>query len=216
MAALALAYAYALAGQPDSARAEAVRLAASPDTARQRLGRQLGRQLAAGNFSLAKNPPAALPGVIATATSIGALRQLAAAAAARPAPAGTETLRQARLAELENKSSAAGNFYARLLRAAPFNEPAMLAAASFYTRRRNYPAAYEALRRGLEENPESVALLEAYMLAAVRAGLNDYAADALARLRLRLSPAAYATLQQRLAQTRAARVAANASFAPTP
>ena len=191
------------------------RLAASSDTARQRLGHQLQGQLASFNLA-SSSVPAQLPAAIARAGTVAALQQLASAARARLAPAGTETLRQARLAELESRATEVGKLYARLLQEAPFNEAAVLAAATFYTNRREHLAAYEALQRGLDENPESVPLLEAYVLAAAQAGLNDYAADALARLRPQLSPAAYTTLQQRLATVRAARVAATASFSSTP
>ncbi len=211
----ARAYALALAGQLDSSRAGAARLAASSDTARQRLGRQLQGQLAAFRPE-SPGVPAQLPATIARAGSVAELQRLAPAARARPAPAGTETLRQARLAELENRAAEASRLYARLLQEAPFNESAILTAATFYTRRRDYLAAYEALRRGLDENPESSALLGAYVPAAAQAGLSDYAADALARLRPLLSPAAYSTLQQRLAAVRAARAAATASFSATP
>ena len=211
VAAVARAYAFILAGQPDSARAGITKLMASPDTARQRLGQQLARQLAQAPPAMA-NTPAQLPTVVMQDSSVAALRQLASATTARSAPAAAETLRQARLAELENHPSEAAKYYTVLLQKAAFDEVATLAAADFYTRRHDDSFAYEALRRGLEENPESLPLLQAYVLAATRAGLSDYAADALARLRPRLSPAAYATLQKRLVAASASRAAAAAGF----
>ena len=76
--------------------------------------------------------------------------------------------------------------------------------------------AYEALRAGLNENPASLPLLRAYVLAAADAGLTEYAAEALAQLRRRLSPAAAATLAAEYAAHQAARAAAAASFADAP
>ena len=213
---VARAYAFTLAGQTDSARADLAKLIASPDTARQSLGRQLARQLDVRQTTRPANAPAQLPATIMQVSSVAALRQLASATAARSAPASAETLRKARLAELENHPAEAAQHYAALLQKAAFDEVATLAAADFYTRHRDYPAAYEALRRGLIENPESALLLQAYVLAATRAGLSDYAADALARLRPRLSPAAYTTLQQQLAAVRASQAATNAGFSSTP
>ena len=92
----------------------------------------------------------------------------------------------------------------------------MLAAAAFYTSRRDYPAAYEALRAGLDENPRSLPLLRAYVLAAADAGLTEYASEALARLRSRLPAAAYASLVAEYAAHQAARAAASASFSSAP
>jgi predicted nucleic acid-binding protein len=106
--------------------------------------------------------------------------------------------------------------YQRIVREAPFNEAAMLAAGAFYTRRRDYAAAYSALRAGLDENPYSLPLLRSYVLAAADAGLSQYAADALAQLRRQLPPAAYATLAADYAARRAARAAATASFSEAP
>jgi hypothetical protein len=215
-AAVGQTHALLLAGEADSAQAVATKLLASPDTARQRLGRQLQSQLAVRRSLLAKNEPASLPATIAFATDRAFLQSKAAAAKARSAPAGSEILRQARLAELDSRPADAKKLYAQLLRESPFNEFAVMAAAAFYTQRHDYTAAYEALHRGIEENPESVVLLSGYAVAATQAGLTDYAADAMARLQGRLGPEAYGTLQRSLAAARAARAAASASFAETP
>lgn len=181
-------YALALSGRADSARAEAGRLLASPDSTLRHLGNQALRYLAAGNLTPAGN---------------------------RPAHVGDKWLAQAQQAAPRSPAEAAAT-YRRIVREAPFNEPAILAAAAFYTRRRDYPAAYGALRAGLDENPYSLPLLNAYVLAAADAGLTDYAADALARLRQQLPPANYATLAAEYAAHRAARAAAAASFSDVP
>jgi len=102
------------------------------------------------------------------------------------------------------------------VREAPFNEPAIVAAAAFYAGRRDYPAAYAALRAGLDENPHSLPLLKGYVMAAADAGLTEYAIEALAQLRQLLSPAAYTTLVAEYAAHQAARAAASASFSSAP
>ena len=179
------AYALALGGQPDSARAVAARLLASADVGQREQGRRVRQQLAGGQF-------------VAATASAGRI--------------GAAWLAQARQAEGQNNAAAATKSYQRIVREAPFNAAAIAAAAAFYPRRRNYPAAYEALRAGLDENPRSPGLLKAYVLAAADAGLTEYAAQALAQLRGQLSPAAYATLAADYAAHRAARAAAAASF----
>ena len=178
------AYALALSGQTDSARAVTARLLASADGGQREQGRRVRRQLAGG-------------------------RLVAAAPAGR---IGADWLAQARQAEGQHNAAAATKSYQRIVREAPFNEAAVAAAAAFYTGRREYPAAYEALRAGLDENPRSPGLLRAYVLAAADAGLTEYAAEALGQLRGQLPAAAYATLAAEYAAHRAARAAAAASF----
>ncbi|WP_310393223.1 hypothetical protein [Hymenobacter sp.] len=185
----ARAYALALAGRPDSARAEAARLRASPDSVLQQQGQRAQARLAAGPFL----PPANTAGRV-----------------------GQPWLVEAQRAEQQNRAAAAAASYRRVVREAPFNEPAILAAAGFYTRHRDHAAAYEALRAGLDENPDSLPLLKAYVLAAADAGLTDYAADALAQLRRQLPAAAYVTLAAEYAAHRATRAAAAASFSAAP
>lgn len=182
-------YALALSGRVDSARAAAARLGASPDSTQQRLGRQAQLRLVAGNFTPGKDSPARI---------------------------GSEWLALAQRDEQQNDTLEAAKNYRRIVREAPFNEAAVLAAAAFYTRHRNHSAAYEALRAGLDETPDSLPLLRAYVLAAADAGLTEYAADALARLRQRLPAAAYATLAADYATHRATRAAATASFPVAP
>ena len=182
-------YALALSGQADSARAAAARLVASPDSGQRQLGQQVQQQLAAGRL---------VP------------------AGSKPGRVGGAWLAQAQRAEQRNNAAEAARYYRRIVREAPFNEPAVLAAGNFYTRRRDYPAAYEALRFGLDENPDSLPLLRAYVLAAADAGLTDYAADALAQLRQQLAPAAYAILAAEYAARHAARAAATSSFSRAP
>ena len=177
----ALAWALALAGQPDSAAAVARRLAL--DSAQRPAARRLLAELAAVKTRLAD--------------------------AARPI-IGNNLLARARAAEA-NPAQAAG-LYRQLLAEAPFNEPAVLAAARYFTSQKDYTNAYDALNRGLTENPASEPLLRAYALAAADAGLLEMGQSALAALRPRLSPAAYANLLTQFAARRAAHAAASAAF----
>ena len=132
--------------------------------------------------------------------------------AARPAPAvGADWLAQARQAE-KTRPAVADSLYQRIVREAPFNEPAVLAAGRFYEARRRYGRAYAALRAGLDENPQSGPLLQAYTLAAADAGLSADAAVTLAELRARLAPEAFAAFEKTYAAHRAARAAATDSF----
>ncbi len=178
---LARAAALTLAGQPDSARVALARITAAPDTALRRAAAPLAGALPAAN-----------------------LNQWRTAFAARYPRLGSAWLAQARAA---GAGPAAAPLYQRIAREAPFNEVAILAAADFYTQRRDYPRAYNALQAGLAENPAAPALLQAYALAAADAGLADYAAEALAKLRQQLPAASFAALQARFAARRAAHAA---------
>ena len=180
-------YALALSNEPDSVQAATTRLLASADTAQQRQGQRVRQQLAAP--ALAAKPR----------VHIGADWLTAAQAAATKG---------------EVKRATAG--YQRIVREAPFNEPAILAAAVFYARQGQAQAAYAALRAGLNENPASLPLLRAYVLAAADAGLTEYAAEALAELRRRLPAPAAANLAAEYAARQAARRAAAASFSGGP
>ena len=184
----ARAYALALAGRTDSAQAQAARLVASPDTSLRRLGRRAQAQLAA-----AFRPEAGGPGRV-----------------------GQSWLTQARQAEQANRTAEADKLYQRIVREAPFNEEAILAAGRFYAQRRNPTGAYRALRAGVDENPESLPLLRAYVLAAADAGLTEYAGDALGQLQRQLPPATYVTLAAEYARHRVARAAASDSFSIAP
>ena len=114
--------------------------------------------------------------------------------------------------QAEPNPTQAAKLYQQLLAAAPFNEPAVLAAAHFYTTQRRPDDAYEALRLGLVENPTSLPLQQAFVLAAADAGLAELAQPALDELRPRLDPATYANLLTQFAARRAAYAAARASF----
>ena len=181
-------HALALSGETDSVRAATARLLAAADTAQRRQGQRLQQRLAA---------PTAAP--------------------IKPTkPIGADWLAAAQAAAARGEARAATASYQRIVREAPFNEPAILAAAAFYTRQRQAPAAYAALRAGLNENPASLPLLRAYVLAAADAGLTEYAAEALAQLRQRLPAPAAATLASEYAARQAARTAAAASFSGGP
>ena len=179
-------YALALSGRVDSAQAIAVRLIASADMVERQQGRQAQQLLAAGRVVPSQSSPQRV---------------------------GDNWMVQARQ---QSKPEEAAKSYQRIVREAPFNEPAILAATGFYTRRRDYPAAYEALRAGLDENPRSLPLLKAYVLAAADAGLSEYAASALAQLRQELPLDAYTNLAAEYAAHQAAHAAAAASFSVAP
>ncbi|PJJ47931.1 tetratricopeptide repeat protein [Hymenobacter chitinivorans] len=115
---------------------------------------------------------------------------------------------RAALAQAENQAPAAAKFYAQVVREAPYLEQAVLAAADFYLSRQQDMPAYNALLKGLEYNPESVPLLKAYTLAAIPAGLGEYAAASLEKLRPLLSPAEYSTFLSQYNARRATQTAA--------
>ncbi|WP_156109309.1 tetratricopeptide repeat protein [Hymenobacter sp. APR13] len=123
------------------------------------------------------------------------LRQLVTNGHFTPAHQPYRLAYQAALADQSGQTRQATQLYRRLLREAPFVEPGVLAAAAFYDRQKDYLGAYGALQAALEVNPESVPLLKAYALAAIPAGLAEYAATSLAKLRSLLSPAEYATFR---------------------
>ena len=180
-------YALALNGEVDSVRAATARLLASADTAQQRQGRRVRQRLAVPTLATK------------SAAHIGA-----------------DWLAAAQVAAAKGEPQAATASYQRIVREAPFNEAGVLAAAAFYVRQRQAPEAYAALRAGLNENPASLSLLRAYVLAAADAGLTEYATEALAQLRRRLSPVVAATLAAEYTAHQAARAAAAASFFGAP
>ena len=181
----AQAWALALAGQPDSARAVAVRLALGPDTTQHATGRRLVAALAAG-------PAAARP-------------------ATRPL-AGAAQLAQAQAEEAANRPDSAARRYRRAVAEAPFNARLVLAAGRFFSGHNQPGNAYEVLQQGLAENPHDPALLSAFALAAASAGVAELGESALAQLRPRLEPATYANLAAQFAARRRAHAAAAAEF----
>jgi hypothetical protein len=174
----------AVLGATDSAFVAARRLAKSSDSTQRKMARQW----------LSQAQRSTLP---------------TASFSAKPV-VGSALLAQARQAE--RTPSQAIKLYQQLQATAPFNEPAMLAASRFYTAQRRPGDAYEALRIGLVENPESVPLQQAFVLAAADAGLAELAQPALEQLRPRLDPAAYANLLAQFAARRAAYAASRAAF----
>ncbi|GAB3637123.1 hypothetical protein GCM10027422_27130 [Hymenobacter arcticus] len=131
-------------------------------------------------------------------------------------PTGSQELASAQRAAGSGQLPEATRRYQALVQQAPFNEAAVLAAARFFTQQKAYTEAYDALNKGLAENPTSLALLQAYALAAADAGLADLGQSALDQLRPRLGPAQYATLLTQFAQRRAAHAAASAAFDQPP
>ncbi|GAB3306451.1 tetratricopeptide repeat protein [Hymenobacter tenuis] len=119
---------------------------------------------------------------------------------------------RAALAEAAKQPQDAARLYDQLVREAPFVETGLVAAANFHTRRRDFPAAYNTLLRGIDYNPESVVLLKAYVLAAIPVGLTEYASTPLEHLGALLSPADYATFRKEYETRRASRVASAAPW----
>jgi hypothetical protein len=119
---------------------------------------------------------------------------------------------QAALAEAANDKPAARKLYARLVQTAPFLEAGVLSAADFHSRQREYTTAYNFLLTGLAHNPESIALLQAYVLASIPAGLSSYAAPPLEKLLKLLSPAEYHTFHSQYEARRNAQAAAAAPW----
>lgn len=181
------AWALALAGHPDSAQAAYQRLATDPGQAR-----------AAARLGLALRAPASLAGQPTAARS------------------GSAELAAARQAEAAGQVAQATRRYQALVQAAPFNEAAVLAAARYFASQKAYTDAYDALNKGLAENPASESLQQAYVLAAADAGLAELGQSVLEQLRPRLSPAEYANLLAQFAARRAAHAAAGAAFDQPP
>jgi hypothetical protein len=178
-------WALALGGQADSARLAAQRLAVSTDTTQRPTGRRLLAALAkvnANTLTLGKQVPLI----------------------------GDQLLAKAQ--QVEQNSAQATKLYRQLLKTAPFNEAAVLAAARFYAAQKETGDTYEALRLGLVENPASVPLQRAFVLAAADAGVAELAQPALDQLRVHLDPAAYSNLLAQFATRRAAYAAAVAAF----
>ena len=181
------AWALALAGQVDSAQAAYRRLAAAGPTLR--ATRQLGQAL---------RTPALL--------HAGPAKTLA----------GSKELAEAQQAEAAGQWPVARRRYQALVQQVPFSEPAVLAAGRFFTSQKAYSDAYDALNKGLTENPASGPLLRAYALAAADAGLAELGQTALTQLRPLLSPADYANLLAQFAARRTAHAAASAAFDQPP
>ncbi|WP_022822517.1 hypothetical protein [Hymenobacter norwichensis] len=127
--------------------------------------------------------------------SLQQLETLLKSATFLPADQPSRLYLQAALASYQKQPKQATQLYQQLVRTAPYLEPGMLAAAAFYTSQKEYLTAYSTLQAALEQNPESVSLLKAYVLASVPAGLTEYAANSLEKLRVLLSPAEYATFR---------------------
>jgi hypothetical protein len=181
------AWALALAGQTDSAQAEYHRLVAAKLASPATA--RLGQALQA-------------PGSLQDAP--------------KDVLVGSQEVADAQQAEAENQVPEARRRYQALVQQAPFNEAAMLAAARFFTKQKATTDAYDALNKGLTENPTSVPLLRAYVLAAADAGLADLGQSALEQLRPQLSSAEYTNLLAQFAAHRVAHAAAGAAFDQLP
>ncbi|SHK61232.1 hypothetical protein [Hymenobacter psychrotolerans] len=140
------------------------------------------------------------------------LRQLTESGYFAPADQPYRLYFRAALADNLRQSKQAEQLYRRLRQEAPFLEPGMLAAADFYARQQDYLGAYGVLQAALEVSPASVPLLKAYALAAIPAGLSEYATASLDKLRPLLSPAEYTTFRTLYDARRAAQAAAAAPW----
>ncbi|KAA9338303.1 hypothetical protein F0P96_05550 [Hymenobacter busanensis] len=107
---------------------------------------------------------------------------------------------------------AAENQYRRLVEVDPFSETGIVQAADFFAGQGQYLAAYEALRRATQYNPESTALLQRFALAAADAGLVQYGDQTVAKLRPLLPSAEYITFQRQYDKRRAVHRAAAAPW----
>ena len=161
---------------------------ASADAGARRLRAQLSRQLAAGLAAA----PVAKPGAIPLA--------------------GAAQLARAQAEEAAGRPDSAARRYRQAIAVAPFNAALVLAAADFYARHQQPGNAYDVLQQGLSENPADLALLQAFALAAARAGVPELGQSALAQLKPQLAPAAYAALAARFDALRRAHAAAAAGF----
>ncbi|TGD78932.1 tetratricopeptide repeat protein [Hymenobacter wooponensis] len=119
---------------------------------------------------------------------------------------------QAILAETHQQPQQAAKLYAQLVQETPFVESGILAAAQFYTQRKEFITAYNTLLKGIDYNPESAELLKAYILAAIPVGLNEYAAAPLEHLAALLSPQEYSTFRTQVETRRAAQASSNAPW----
>ncbi|UYZ59236.1 tetratricopeptide repeat protein [Hymenobacter latericus] len=172
------AYALAWAGQPDSARAVALRA------------------------------------IIAAPTSAGRLRSLA-AGTIPPAPRARRPSAQAyanAAATASKDAKAAARQYQKLTQADPFDEKGVLQASEFFAARQDPVTAYEIMRRAVSYNPESVAMLQGYVLAATDAGLEEYASASFAKLATLLPSSEYITFRKLYDKRRAAHRAAVAPW----
>lgn len=206
--------AYAGYRGPDSMQAVQHRLRAQPDSLLKSTAARLLRQTEVGE-GLAAGRWAQRISATAAASGAPGLQQWL-QNNARQLPAGGVLYGQALVAKLRRQPAAEQKLYAQIVQQAPFNETAMLAAARYYTSQKASTEAYDALNKGLAENPASRPLLQAYALAAAEAGLAELGQSALQELRLRLSPAEYANLLAQFAARRAAHAAAGAAFDQPP
>ncbi len=166
---------------------------------------------AAGQLAQANQPDSALRLTVQRWVQQAAIGAAPLPLPTRP-PVGAAWLAKAQAHTQASHPEAAAPLYRRIVQEAPFNEQAILAAAAYYSQRRDFTAAYEALHAGLAENPNSAPLLRAYTLAAADAGLSTYATQTLPRLQPLLTPTDFAALQKELAARLAAHRAAVAGF----
>ncbi|AYA35603.1 hypothetical protein D3Y59_00155 [Hymenobacter oligotrophus] len=109
-------------------------------------------------------------------------------------------------------AKAAAKRYRQLTQADPFDEAGMLQASAYFARHQDPVTAYEIMRRAVSYNPESVAMLRGYVLAAADAGLEEYATASFAKLATLLPSSEYITFRKLYDKRRAAHRAAVAPW----
>ncbi len=92
---------------------------------------------------------------------------------------------KARLAVHENDTAAANEYYDKLAKKNPFYEQGIIAAAN-HIHQQNPLEAYQVLLKATETNPNTVSLLEAYVIQCARLGFDTYAQHILEELKLSL------------------------------
>ncbi|KUG06787.1 hypothetical protein ASU33_05500 [Solirubrum puertoriconensis] len=152
--------------------------------------------------------------IVATPASASSLRGIL-AGAILPAPKAARPLAQAyanAASTAAKDSKAAAQQYQKLTQADPFDESGVVQASDFFTQRQDPITAYEIMRRALSYNPESVALLQGFVLAAADAGLEEYATTSFAKLGTLLPSSEYITFRNNYDKRRAAHRAAVAPW----
>jgi len=201
-------------GQLDSMLAVQRRVQLLPDSASKRTARQLIRRMEEGEGIQAGRWAQRMRGMAENNDASRMENWLQ--TYAKLLPVGGVLYGQALIAKLRHQPVLEQKLYAQIVKQAPFNETAVLAAGRFFTGQKAVTDAYDALNQGLAENPTSGPLLQAYALAAADAGLADLGQAALVQLRPRLAPAQYANLLAQFAAHQAAHAAAGAAFDQLP
>ncbi|HEX8060886.1 MAG TPA: hypothetical protein VF473_08115, partial [Cyclobacteriaceae bacterium] len=99
-------------------------------------------------------------------------------------------------AETAGDSAKAAVYYTWLGNADPFFDEGVIAAANYF--KKNGHTSYNILAEAMLYHPSSMRIREAYALEAARVGFEDYAMNALAVLKTKLSAKEYSELSQKV------------------